>query len=132
MIFDQHSESANSNRPSLLVSRRFWGFWKRYGRSDKMMHSIHFSMAVKLYASLLIKLFIGIQEHFFIIFKYIRFFCPQCGGTMKVIAFLTDFSVVDRIINHLKLSFVADRPPPPRIAYQEVLIAAEAGGEYFS
>ena len=58
--------------------------------------------------------------------------CPQCGGTMKVIAFLTDFSVVDRIINHLKLSFVADRPPPPRIAYQEVLIAAEAGGEYFS
>jgi hypothetical protein len=51
---------------------------------------------------------------------------------MKVIAFLTDFSVVDRIINHLKLSFVADRPPPPRIAYQEVLIAAEAGGEYFS
>ena len=37
--------------------------------------------------------------------------CPQCGGTMKVVAFITDFPVVDRIINHLKLSFVAERPP---------------------
>jgi hypothetical protein len=44
---------------------------------------------------------------------------------MKVIAFLTDYAVVDRIINHLKLSFVADKPPPPHIAYQEVLMAAE-------
>ncbi len=36
--------------------------------------------------------------------------CPQCGGQMKVIAFLTDYAVVDRIINHLKLTFVAERP----------------------
>jgi hypothetical protein len=39
---------------------------------------------------------------------------------------------VDRIINHLKLTFVASKPPPPRIAYQELLIATEAGNEYFS
>jgi hypothetical protein len=58
--------------------------------------------------------------------------CPQCGGTMKLIAFLTEFEVVDRIINHLKLVFVATKPPPPRIAYQELLMAAEAGAEYFS
>jgi hypothetical protein len=51
---------------------------------------------------------------------------------MKAISFLTDFSVVDRIINHLKLSFVAERPPPPHLVYQEFLMAAEAGGEYFS
>jgi len=57
--------------------------------------------------------------------------CPQCGGTMKIIAFLTDYAVVDKIINHLKLSFVAERPPPPHIAYQEVLTAAETGGGYF-
>ena len=56
--------------------------------------------------------------------------CPKCGGEMKLIAFLTEFEVVDRIINHLKLVFVATKPPPPRIAYQELLIAAEAGGEY--
>jgi hypothetical protein len=42
--------------------------------------------------------------------------CPACGGRMKIIAFITDFSVVDRIINHLKLRFIADKPPPPRIA----------------
>ncbi|MDH7514128.1 MAG: hypothetical protein QHH14_14375 [Clostridiales bacterium] len=29
---------------------------------------------------------------------------------MKIIAFLTDYAVVDRIINHLKLTFVAERP----------------------
>jgi len=58
--------------------------------------------------------------------------CPRCQGEMRIIAFLTDFSVVDRIINHLKLTFVADKPPPPHFAYQEVLVAAETGGEYFS
>jgi len=58
--------------------------------------------------------------------------CPRCGGRMKVIAFLTDYAVVDRIINHLKLTFVAERPPPPHIAYQEVLMAAEPGADYFS
>jgi len=39
--------------------------------------------------------------------------CPKCGGTMKIISFLTEHAVVDRVIDHLKLTFVADRPPPP-------------------
>ncbi len=42
--------------------------------------------------------------------------CPQCGGTMRVIAFLTDYAVVDRIIHHLKLTFIAERPPPPHLS----------------
>jgi hypothetical protein len=58
--------------------------------------------------------------------------CTKCGGTLKVVAFITDYAAVDRIINHLKLTFVASKPPPPRIAYQEVLMTAEAGSEYFS
>ena len=57
--------------------------------------------------------------------------CPKCGGQMRIIAFLTDFSVVDKIINHLKLSFVAPKPPPPHLAYREVLMAAETSAEYF-
>jgi transposase len=48
--------------------------------------------------------------------------CPQCGGTMKVIAFITDYSVVDRIINHLKLTFVAERPPPPQVVSLEFFL----------
>ena len=48
------------------------------------------------------------------------------------IVFLADCSTVDRIINHLKLTFVAERPPPPRVVYQELLMAAETPAEYFS
>ena len=51
---------------------------------------------------------------------------------MRILAFITDYSVVDRIINHLKLAFVADKPPPPRLASQELLMAAEPSAEYFS
>jgi hypothetical protein len=58
--------------------------------------------------------------------------CPQCGSTMKVIAFLTDYSVVDRIIDHLKLTFVADKPPPSHVFEQVALMAAEEPAEYFS
>jgi len=58
--------------------------------------------------------------------------CPQCGRQMKIIAFLTDYAVVDRIINHLKLTFVASKPPPPQVVYQELLMAAETSAEYFS
>ncbi|MGB7296247.1 MAG: hypothetical protein WBC70_11715 [Candidatus Aminicenantales bacterium] len=57
---------------------------------------------------------------------------PKCQGEMRIIAFLTDYAVVDRIINHLKLAFVAERPPPPQLAYQELLMAAEASTKYAS
>jgi len=50
---------------------------------------------------------------------------------MRIIAFLTDCAVVDRIINHLKLTFVAERPPPPHIVYQEFFMAAEERSEWF-
>jgi hypothetical protein len=39
---------------------------------------------------------------------------------------------VDRIINHLKLTFAAETPPPPRAVSLELLMAAEAGSEYFA
>ena len=41
--------------------------------------------------------------------------CPKCGGTMKVIAFITEYAVVDRIIDHLKLTFAAAKPPPSHV-----------------
>jgi hypothetical protein len=58
--------------------------------------------------------------------------CPKCGGAMKVVAFLTEHAVVDRIIKHLKLTFVAERPPPPRVAYQEYLMDVDPQVDYFS
>ena len=57
--------------------------------------------------------------------------CSKCGGRMKVVAFLTEVAVVDRIIDHLELTFVADRPPPSRVLEQVALPAAEESGEYF-
>jgi hypothetical protein len=53
------------------------------------------------------------------------------GGQMRIIAFLTDLSVVDSGIDHLKLTFVASKPPPSQLTYQELLIAAESPAEYF-
>jgi len=63
---------------------------------------------------------------------------------MKVVAFITEVGVVDRIIDHLKLGFVAAKPPPSRV-FTEValtrppreglrnaaLMAAEERAEYF-
>ena len=58
--------------------------------------------------------------------------CPQCGGRMKIIAFLTYSALADKIINHHKLTFVAERPATAHLAFQVLLMAAEALAEYLS
>jgi hypothetical protein len=58
--------------------------------------------------------------------------CPKCGGTMKVVAFITEYSAVDRIIDHLKLTFVAEKPPPPAMAFRDLAMVADPPVEYFS
>ena len=45
--------------------------------------------------------------------------CPACGAGMKVVAFITDYAAIDRIIRHLGVTFACQRPPPP--ARQEEL-----------
>ncbi len=35
------------------------------------------------------------------------FICPKCAGKTRIIAFIADYSAVDRNINHLKLTFAA-------------------------
>jgi len=57
--------------------------------------------------------------------------CPKRSGRMKVVAFLTEYAVVDRIIDHLKLTFVAAKPPPSQVFEQVSLTAAEESGDYF-
>lgn len=56
---------------------------------------------------------------------------PQCGGRMRIISFIEDHKVIDKIIAHLKLTFHAERPPPPQIVQKELLMAAEERDEYF-
>ena len=56
--------------------------------------------------------------------------CPRCGGRMRVVAFLTEHAVVDRIIRHLELTFVAEKPPPAYALEQVALMAAEESVEF--
>ena len=51
--------------------------------------------------------------------------CPTCSGQMRVIALIEEPKVIDRIIRHLKLTFEAERPPPPHNVQHELLMAAE-------
>ena len=47
--------------------------------------------------------------------------CPSCGGQMRIISFIEDPKVIDKIILHLKLTFQA--------AQQELLVTAEESGK---
>jgi hypothetical protein len=55
---------------------------------------------------------------------------PRCGGRMRVVAFLTEYAVVDRIIRHLALTFATEKPPPAPVFEQMVLMADEESGDY--
>jgi hypothetical protein len=57
--------------------------------------------------------------------------CPRCGRQMRIISFIEDPKVVDKIIRYLKLTFQAERTPPPQIAQQEFLMAAKEREKYF-
>ena len=57
--------------------------------------------------------------------------CPSCGGQMRIISFIEEPKVIDKIIRHFELTFEAERPPPPHNVQQELLMAAEEMGKYF-
>jgi len=39
--------------------------------------------------------------------------CPACGGAMRILAFITERAVIDRILAHLRRARDAARGPPP-------------------
>jgi len=45
----------------------------------------------------------------------------------SIISFSEDYKVIDKIIDHLKLTFKAERPPPPQA---QLSMAAEERSEY--
>ena len=50
---------------------------------------------------------------------------------MKVVAFITDSQAVDRIVDHLKSKFAAEKPPPSRVFSRVGLMDADQPAEYF-
>ena len=55
--------------------------------------------------------------------------CPTCGGQISIISSKEEPKTIDRIISHLELTFEAERPPPPRVVQQDLLMAAEESGK---
>lgn len=49
---------------------------------------------------------------------------------MKIIVFITDYILVDGIVDDPKLEFFADRLPPLYVLEQVALITTEASVEY--
>jgi hypothetical protein len=39
--------------------------------------------------------------------------CPKCGGRLRIIAFIEDPAVIEKILRHLQLWQPPERPPPP-------------------
>ncbi len=56
--------------------------------------------------------------------------CPSCGGQMRIISFIEEPKIIDRIIHDLKLTFEAERPPPPYNVQHKILMVAEESGEH--
>jgi len=52
-------------------------------------------------------------------------------GSRRIISFIEEPKIIERIIRHLELTFEAERPTPLKIVHQELLMAAEESGEYF-
>jgi len=52
--------------------------------------------------------------------------------TRLPLSFLAEHAVVDRIIRHLELTFVAEKPPPADVFEQLALMGAEESGEFLT
>ena len=40
--------------------------------------------------------------------------CPKCRGRLRILSFIDNPSVIEKILRHLKLWNPPERPPPPR------------------
>jgi hypothetical protein len=65
------------------------------------------------------------------VYKVDPMVCPKGEGTMKIVAFITEYAVVDRFIDHLKLTFAAAKSLLSHVFEQVALMTAEESGEYF-
>jgi hypothetical protein len=61
--------------------------------------------------------------------------CPRCGGRLRIISFIEDSAIIEKILRHLKLWNPPTRPPPPRVSVtletDADLLAWEAAGRLF-
>ena len=62
--------------------------------------------------------------------------CSKCGGRLRMISFIEDAAIIEKILRHLKLWDPLARPPPPRasttLETDADFLALEAGGRLFA
>jgi Transposase zinc-binding domain len=112
--------------PSCHAKRREeWGEWVR---ETLLLDVPHRQVVLTIPKAL--RIFFKFRRKLLGVYEADPLICPRCGGRMKVVSFLTEYAVVDRIIRHLELTFVAEKSPPAHVFEQVVLMAAEEGGDY--
>jgi hypothetical protein len=61
--------------------------------------------------------------------------CPKCGGRLRIISFIEDAAIIEKILRHLKLWDPLARPPPPQtsttLETDADFLAWEAAGRLF-
>jgi hypothetical protein len=61
--------------------------------------------------------------------------CPKCFGPLRIISFIEDTSVIEKILRYLRLWDLPERPPPPRpsttLEYDADFFAWQAAGRLF-
>jgi hypothetical protein len=61
--------------------------------------------------------------------------CPKCGGSLRIISFIDNPSVIEKILKHLKLWDPPERPPPPQSSTtmepEDDFLAWKAAGRMF-
>jgi hypothetical protein len=61
--------------------------------------------------------------------------CPKCSGPLRIISFIENSAVIEKILRHLKLWDPPERPPPPRpsttLEYDADFLAWQAAGRLF-
>jgi hypothetical protein len=61
--------------------------------------------------------------------------CPKCSGQLRIISFIEDSSVIEKILRHLELWDPPERPPRPQVSttldYDADFVAWQAAGRLF-
>jgi hypothetical protein len=65
------------------------------------------------------------------IFKILPLISPQCEGKIKLITFIEDHKVIEKVLHHLKLTFVAERLLQYQFTQLHLKMASGERGAYF-
>ena len=58
--------------------------------------------------------------------------CPKCGGTMKIVSFIEEPNVIEKILRHSKMwKEPAPRPPPARTLGPPVPVCPALDYQFF-